>query len=131
MNMLLKSIDLLKSGVSVCIFPEGTRNRNKDSNEMLPFHAGTFKVATKIGAPIVPMTIVNTNPVWEDHFPAMKSQNVVIEYGKPIYTKDMSKEEQKIVHETVRGIMQETYIKNKEQYADYFAKKVKCIEDCK
>lgn len=124
MDMLLRSIDMIKNeGRSVCIFPEGTRNRNSDSDELLPFHAGTFKVATKTGCPIVPMTVLNTNTIWEDHFPSMKSQNVVIEYGEPIYTKDLDKDAQKHIHETVQAIIQKTYIENKEKYADFISKK--------
>ena len=45
---------------SMAIYPEGTRARDR---EMLPFHAGSFKIATKIGAPIVITTVDNTNHV--------------------------------------------------------------------
>ena len=45
---------------SMAIYPEGTRARDK---EMLPFHSGSFKIATKSGAPIVVTTVDNTNLV--------------------------------------------------------------------
>ena len=45
---------------SMGIYPEGTRARDC---EMLPFHAGSFKIATKSGAPIVVTTVDNTNLV--------------------------------------------------------------------
>ena len=119
MDMLLKSIELIKKGISVCIFPEGTRNRDAESDELLPFHAGSFKIATKTGCPIVPVTLINAGKVWEDHFPWMHGKNMVIEYGEPIYTKDLSKEELKNVSEITRDIIQKTYIKNKAEYADF------------
>lgn len=51
----------IKNGVcSMAIYPEGTRARDR---EMLPFHAGSFKIATKSGAPIVITTVDNTNHV--------------------------------------------------------------------
>lgn len=51
----------IKNGVcSMVIYPEGTRARDR---EMLDFHAGSFKIATKSGAPIVVTTIDNTNLV--------------------------------------------------------------------
>ncbi len=119
MDMLLKSIELMKSGISVCIFPEGTRNRNPESDELLPFHAGSFKIATKAGAPIVPVTIIGGGRVWEDHFPWIQGKNMVLEYGEPIYTKELSKEELKNISEYTRDIMQQTYIRNKAEYADF------------
>ena len=119
MDMLLKSIDLVKSGVSICIFPEGTRNRDAESDELLPFHAGSFKIATKTGCPIVPVTIINAGKVWEDHFPWMHGKNMVIEYGEPIMTGELSKEDQKNISEITRDIIQKTYIKNKADYADF------------
>ena len=45
---------------SMAIYPEGTRARDR---EMLPFHAGSFKIATRSGAPIVITTVDNTNHV--------------------------------------------------------------------
>lgn len=51
----------VKSGVcSMAIYPEGTRARD---GEMLPFHAGSFKIATKSGAPLVITTVSDTNKV--------------------------------------------------------------------
>ena len=45
---------------SMAIYPEGTRARDR---EMLPFRAGSFKIATKSGAPLVITTVDNTNLV--------------------------------------------------------------------
>lgn len=45
---------------SACIYPEGTRSQK---DELLPFHAGSFKVAQKTGAPVVVMSLRNTDVV--------------------------------------------------------------------
>lgn len=50
-------IALLKEGNSLVIFPEGTRAQD---GVMKPFKAGSFKLAFKSGAPIVPITINDT-----------------------------------------------------------------------
>ena len=114
LKTILQAIEMVKSGISVCIFPEGTRNKTADT--FLPFHDGSFKIAEKSGAPIIPMTIVNSAAVFEDHFPKIKKATVVIEYGKPIYLNEMSREEKKLIGATVKAVIEETYFRNKEKY---------------
>ena len=62
------------------------------------------------------MTIVNSAAVFEDHFPQIKKATVVIEYGKPIYLNEMSREEKKAIGTTVKAVIEETYFRNKEKY---------------
>ena len=112
LKTILQAIEKAKNGISICIFPEGTRNKTKDT--FLPFHEGSFKIAEKAGVPIIPMTIVNSAAVFEDHFPKIKKATVVIEYGKPIYMKDLDKETRKSMGTYVQNIISETYFKNKE-----------------
>ena len=51
LKTILMAADYLKRGVcSVGIYPEGTRSKTR---EMLPFHAGSFKIAQKAGVPVV------------------------------------------------------------------------------
>ena len=45
-----------KHGISICIFPEGTRNKGEELS-LLPFHNGSFKIAEKTGCPIIPMSL--------------------------------------------------------------------------
>ena len=51
LKTILTGIDQIKTGISMCIFPEGTRNKTED--EMLPFKAGSLKLSEKTGCPIV------------------------------------------------------------------------------
>lgn len=111
MQTILEAIDLVKNGISVCIFPEGTRN--KEEGTLLPFHEGSFKIASKSGCPIIPMTIVNSAAVFEDQFPKIRKAHVIIEYGTPIYVKELPKEKQKQLGPYVQNIIMETYDKNK------------------
>lgn len=51
LKTILTAAGYVKNGVcSMCIYPEGTRSRN---GELLPFHAGSFKIAQKAAAPLV------------------------------------------------------------------------------
>lgn len=52
LKTILTGIDLIKNGISVCIFPEGTRNKSND--RLLPFKEGSLKMAEKTGCPIIP-----------------------------------------------------------------------------
>ena len=49
--------------VSVCVAPEGTRNKNFPNPLLLPFHAGSFRLATESGKPVVVAALQNTNSV--------------------------------------------------------------------
>lgn len=93
----LKSIqdaaEEIKSGISICIFPEGTRSKDTSEVEMLPFRKGSFKIATKAKCPIVPIALSNTSAIFEDHLPMIRPAHVVLEYGKPIYPDALTKEE--------------------------------------
>jgi len=110
LKVILKGIEMMKQGISICIFPEGTRSKVK--GEFLPFRAGSFKLAEKSGCPIVPMTLNNTDAIFEDHFPRIYSTHIVLEYGDPIYVNDLSREERKELPERVRQIIINTYEKN-------------------
>ena len=52
-----------EKNISICVAPEGTRNKTFPEPILLPFHAGTFRLAQDSGAPIVVMAIQNTNCV--------------------------------------------------------------------
>lgn len=112
LKTILTAIEKIKSGISICIFPEGTRNT--ESDELLPFHDGSFKIAEKSGCPIIPVTINNSAAVFEDHLPWIRKAHVIIEYGSPIEVSQLSKEEKRNLSQTVRTIISETYKKNKE-----------------
>lgn len=114
MKTILTAIEKVKNGISICIFPEGTRNKGDDELELLPFHEGSFKIATKSGCPIIPMAISNSAEIFENHFPKIKPCKVVVEYGKPIYPEQLSKEDKKRLGAYTQGIILETLKKNQE-----------------
>ena len=112
LKTILTAIDHVKQGISIFIFPEGTRSTGADQAELLPFHEGSFKVATKTDCLIVPVAITNTSQILEDHFPLIKSTQVTLEYGKPFRPSELSKEDRKIIGSYTRDIIQEMVKKN-------------------
>lgn len=112
LKTILTAIDHVKQGISIFIFPEGTRSTGADQAELLPFHEGSFKVATKTDCLIVPVAITNTSQILEDHFPFIKSTQVTLEYGKPFRPSELSKEDRKIIGSYTRDIIQKMVQKN-------------------
>lgn len=114
MKTILAGIEDVKNGISLCIFPEGTRNKTADT--FLPFHEGSFKIAEKGGVPVVPMTIVNSADVFEDHLPKVKKTTVVIDFGQPIVISELDKEIKKNLGAHVCKIISERYFELKEEF---------------
>lgn len=111
LKTILTGIEYIKKGISVCIFPEGTRNKGEELS-LLPFHEGSFKMATKTGCAIVPISMNNTNAIFEKQFPRIKKVHVVLEYGAPIYPDKLEPEEKKHIGTYCQTIVQETITKN-------------------
>ena len=111
LKTILTAIDQVKNGISVFIFPEGTRNKG-DELSLLPFHAGSFKIAEKSGCPIVPVALNNTINIFEGHLPYIKKTHVVLEYCSPIYMNEMEKEDRKKIDVYCQKIIKDTIEKN-------------------
>lgn len=94
LQTILTGIDYIKDGISICIFPEGTRSRD---GKMQPFKEGSMKMASKTGCPIIPIAITNSAEIFENHLPRIRPCRVIVEYGAPIYPKELSREEQKFL----------------------------------
>lgn len=112
LKVILKNIELLKEGVSVSVFPEGTRN--KTDQLLLPFHDGSFKMASKSGCPIVIVTYNNTRNIFEAHMPRVEKQHVIMEFSEPIYMSELDPEDRRHIGNYVANIIAETHEKNKE-----------------
>ena len=100
------AISHIKNGISICIFPEGTRNPD---HTLLPFKEGSLRIAEKTGCPVIPMAISNTSAIIKDHMPFAKPTHVILEYGEPIYPDKLSRDEKKqlgaMTQEIVQGML--------------------------
>lgn len=57
----LRMRDVLRQGLHMCIYPEGTRNRTPDP--LLPFHDGAFRLAVESGHAVMPAVLFYTERV--------------------------------------------------------------------
>ena len=112
LKTILAAIDQVKAGISMVIFPEGTRNKNADERELLPFHEGSFKIAQRTGCPIIPVCISHSSEILEDHMPSVHATKVTVEYLEPVMIREMSKEEQKFIGKYVQEKMKEALERN-------------------
>lgn len=111
LQVIKDAIELINRGISVHVCPEGTRNKTDEI--MLPFHDGTFKIAARTGCTIIPITVTNTEALYEKNKPYhITPAHVIIEYGKPIETSGMTKEELKNLSNITREVIMETYKRN-------------------
>jgi 1-acyl-sn-glycerol-3-phosphate acyltransferase len=99
LKMITNSIDKVNDGISMFIFPEGTRSK---TGEMAEFKGGSFKIATRTKCPIIPVCIQNTQNILRTHIPFVKSTDVYVTFGKPIYPEELSRDEIKNLDVSVR-----------------------------
>ncbi|MBN2125952.1 MAG: 1-acyl-sn-glycerol-3-phosphate acyltransferase, partial [Deltaproteobacteria bacterium] len=83
-----QAADKIRQGVSVLIFPEGTRS---EDGRLQGFKAGGFHLALKSGCDIVPVVILNSNRVAPKGSLRIRRGSVSLHIGRPIavggYTK--------------------------------------------
>lgn len=80
LTVIQNVIQEVKAGRNYLIFPEGTRS--KLGNQMLDFHSGSFRCATKSKCPIVPIALIDCFKVLDQK--GSKPVTVQIHYLPPI-----------------------------------------------
>lgn len=106
LESIKQAIAHIKEGRSIFIMPAGTRSQDDGVGD---FKGGSFKIAERTGCPIVPVAISHTDEALENHFPKIVPTRVRIKYGKPIYTKDLSKDEFREIPERVQAEVLKMY----------------------
>lgn len=80
MKVMVEVTKEVKEGRNYLIFPEGTRS--KLGNQMLPFHAGSFRCALKAKCPIVPIALIDCFKVFDEK--GSKPLKAQLHYMEPI-----------------------------------------------
>ncbi len=98
----------MKNGVSVMIFPEGTRSR--DGN-IRSFKKGGFIMALEAGVPIVPVVLKGTWTIMDRSSLKINSGEVSLNLEAPIATTDYTKENKDDLIKSVRAVIREGFEK--------------------
>ncbi len=89
----------IKGGVSVVIFPEGTRSRD---GSIQPFKRGGFTLALKSGVPIIPITINGSRDVMARDSMRVRPGEIRVSVDRAIQTTPFSLRERNVLMEKVR-----------------------------
>jgi len=109
-SSLKRAAKMIREGVSVIIFPEGTRSR--DGN-ISTFKKGGFILALDSGVPIVPVIIHGTRAIMSRNHLRIKPGKVVLEIGRPIETSQYNRKNKNDLLERVRQVIIESFEKGK------------------
>jgi 1-acyl-sn-glycerol-3-phosphate acyltransferase len=95
--------EYMKQGHSMILFPEGHRNQ---TDELLPFKEGGYKMAEKSKSPIVPVAISGSDLLLESApKKGVHKHDVIIEFGEPFYPAEMPPKERKAKYAELPGII--------------------------
>ena len=94
---------LLESGHSLTIFPEGTRSKGGPMRE---FKAGAFRIASRAGVPVVPVTIDGSFRLMEGNKMLIRPAEVKVTIHPAIATAGMGREELRALPHTVKDTIE-------------------------
>ena len=104
----LKSIERAKKlmsekKVSVLLFAEGTRSK---TGEVQPFKRGAFYLASRVGYPIIPVSISGADKIMPKGKFKIKRGTIKIHYDKPVSTENIKNRKDELdLMEKVRDII--------------------------
>jgi 1-acyl-sn-glycerol-3-phosphate acyltransferase len=93
----------IHDGVSVLLFPEGTRTRD---GSLGSFKKGGIHLAIKAGVPIVPVALRGTRALMPRGSLLLRSGTMTVIIGEPIATQGLSDEDRANLNERVRGVVE-------------------------
>lgn len=104
-NTMIKAINNINQGFSYVIFPEGTRNKNIDEKDLLPFKDGSFILAKKTNCYIYPISISNTYQIFEKQMPKIRKTRVKLTFSEPLVYNDLSDDNKNNIGSFARNLI--------------------------
>jgi 1-acyl-sn-glycerol-3-phosphate acyltransferase len=82
-----------KQNISIVVFAEGTRSK---TGEIQPFKRGAFRLATKVGYPIIPTTVVGSNKIMPKGTYKLRRGTIKVHFDKPIQSEGIKTRQEEI-----------------------------------
>lgn len=95
--------DSLRSGISIMMFPEGTRSK---TGELLPFKDGAFRLAIEAGVPVLPVAIEGTKSCLAKGSKSLGKADAAARVLSPISTAGMTMDDVAVLRERARDAIQ-------------------------
>src|SRR6202789_1634605 len=96
------AVKYLKEGLSFCVFPEGTRSRD---GRLLPFKKGTFLMAIRAAAWVVPVSLAGTQRLMRKGDWTIHPGEVVVRYGPAVKATEYAEDQRDQLRQRVQGIV--------------------------
>ena len=97
--VMAKARRYLERGMSVMIFPEGTRSKD---GKLLPFKAGAFKLAVDAGVPVLPIAVSGTAQGMPKGSPWVRPARLDIRILEPVPTTGLGDRDLRKLRDGVR-----------------------------
>lgn len=94
--------EVLEQKVSVMMFPEGTRS---ETDEMLPFKEGAFRLAIDSKVPILPVVVLGTRTALAKHDWRFGKSHAEVRVLEPIETEGLTTKDVPALTERVRNLI--------------------------
>lgn len=108
---LEKAVATLESGISLLVFPEGTRSRD---GRLLPFRPGPFTIAIEAQKPIVPITVHGTRELMPKGKGSIRPGTITLRFHPPVLTAGVTTAGRNELMERVRAVMEQAVSDNPE-----------------
>jgi 1-acyl-sn-glycerol-3-phosphate acyltransferase len=103
---LRRAAERIRAGISVIVFPEGTRS---PEGHLRRFKSGPFHLAVEAQVPIIPVTVSGSQHITPKGEVRVRAGRVKIVYGKPIQTRGIAIADRKLLAAHVRDAIARGY----------------------
>ena len=99
------AVTTLRNGISLLIFPEGTRSPD---GRLLPFRPGPFSMAIEAQVPIVPITVHGTRALMPKGEGSIRPGRITLRFLPPVPTVGLTTADRAGLMERVRAVMEQS-----------------------